>query len=160
MPDLSLTAVALLLFGALYTDILSGIIPNRMTFGFAVAGLIIQAVVGWPHVFTTTGIWATGLATGGLLLLIPYVHRAAGGGDLKLFAAIGAIIGPWQVCQIFLFSCAAWGVFSLLILARVPLIRNMGVALSPRADLRSTAALPFSVPAAAGFMVFACTGGI
>jgi Flp pilus assembly protein protease CpaA len=174
MIPLSLITATLLLCAALYTDIIHGLIPNRITLGFAGIALMLHlgtgllnsptgsVAAGSVSAFLCKGFtaWITGLTAGGLVLLIPYVQRAAGGGDLKLFAALGAITDPWAVCQIFLFACVAWGVLGLMILSRLKTFSGLALPADGTCKLRSSRALPFSIPAAVGFMVFVYTGGI
>ncbi|MBQ7651592.1 MAG: prepilin peptidase [Victivallales bacterium] len=65
-------------------------LPNAWTLGGLLAGLCVQA-----GFWGMTGFW-DGLAAAGvcaLFLLIPFLIRAAGAGDLKMLAACGAFVG-------------------------------------------------------------------
>ena len=148
-------AASLLLISALYTDLDKGIIPNRITVTFALVGLGLNLCSVWS--VAGIGLWVQGLAAGGLLFLIPYLHGAAGGGDLKLFAALGAIIGPWAVTWTFLYACVAWGLCGLLFYGRVRFSMSRN---SISYNKTRSKTLPFSVPATAGFLVFVFFGGM
>ena len=53
----------------------------------------------------------------GLALLLPfYLVRGVGAGDVKLLAAIGALIGPQLLLWVALFGAVIGGVMSLVIL--------------------------------------------
>ncbi len=52
----------------------------------------------------------------GLLLMLPgHALGATGAGDVKLMAAVGAIVGPGLVFPAFLFTCIAGGVLAVAV---------------------------------------------
>ena len=65
-------------------------LPNAWTLGGLLAGLCVQA-----GFWGMTGFWDGSAAAGvcALFLLIPFLIRAAGAGDLKMLAACGAFVG-------------------------------------------------------------------
>lgn len=73
---------------ACYFDLRYRRVPNWLTIGGAVVGLIVNAAGGrlWPA--------AAGLLAGFLILLVPYLFGGVGAGDVKLLAAFGVILGP------------------------------------------------------------------
>jgi prepilin peptidase CpaA len=88
-------AVALLAsVTAAATDLRSGRIPNWLTLPLVVMGLVVNAL--------TRGTWGATESAAGLLLCagVPWavfrlsVGRAIGGGDVKLFGALGSLLGP------------------------------------------------------------------
>ena len=85
-------------------------LPNVLTLGGLVAGLCAQA--GWNglHGFTDA-LGAAGIAVA--FLLIPFLVRAAGAGDVKMLAACGAFLGMrWM--PLFLMAVSFAGLFVAL----------------------------------------------
>lgn len=84
---------------AAWTDWRTGLIPNWLTFGAMLLGVVGHFGVGvWLAGFRAGAVEA-GVALAGLLFcaLAPslmFVKGAMGGGDVKLFAAIGALCQP------------------------------------------------------------------
>ena len=55
----------------------------------------------------------------GLLLMMPgYTLGATGAGDVKLMAAVGAIVGPALVLSAFIFTAIAGGVLAVIVATR------------------------------------------
>jgi prepilin peptidase CpaA len=73
-------------------------IPNWLTFGLLIAGLVRAAMLG-SQIF---GHAMLGMLVGAAIPLILYIISAVGGGDVKLFAAIGAWVGPGPAILIFM----------------------------------------------------------
>ena len=74
-------------------------LPNAWTLGGLAAGLVVQ--FGWGGVAgLLDGVEAAGVCV--LFLLIPFLVRAAGAGDLKMLAACGAFVGMRQVLLLLL----------------------------------------------------------
>lgn len=82
-------------------------IPNLLTFPLVLLGLVLNAVVGgWMGL---AGALA-GLVVG-LLIFLPFMALGAmGAGDVKLLAALGALLGVMHVFWIGLFTAAMGGV--------------------------------------------------
>jgi len=86
-------AIAVSLVAAI-TDARTGRIPNWLTGSAAILGIVMCSTLG--------GIRSAGVSLLGLLLgvAVPAIlyggsqGRAIGGGDVKLFAALGALLGP------------------------------------------------------------------
>lgn len=84
---------------AAVADYRTGRIPNWLTLGGILVGVVGHVVYGWIAVDRTTGLSNGAFAVAGLLFcsLAPgllYWKGGMGGGDLKLFAAIGALSHP------------------------------------------------------------------
>lgn len=80
-------------------DIKTRRLPNAWTLGGLAAGLIVQ--FGWGGATgLVDGLEAAGVCV--LFLLIPFLVRAAGAGDLKMLAACGAFVGMRQVLLLLL----------------------------------------------------------
>ena len=84
---------------AAFTDFRTGLIPNWLTLGAVVAGVLGHVLYGSLLVDVPAGLREGAASLAGLALcsLAPgalYWKGAMGGGDLKLFAAIGALCQP------------------------------------------------------------------
>ncbi|MBG9795371.1 peptidase A24 [Paenibacillus dendritiformis] len=103
-----------LLIAAFAADVRTHKIPNRLTMLAAAAGFMIHgAANGWQ------GLAFSGLGAGcgfGIMLLL-YIIKAVGGGDVKLFAAIGALTGMYLTWHIFIFSILYGGFIAACIMA-------------------------------------------
>ena len=74
-------------------------LPNVWTLGGLATGLALQA--GWSGMSGfVDGLSAAGICI--LFLLIPFLVRAAGAGDLKMLAACGAFVGMKSVLRLLL----------------------------------------------------------
>lgn len=98
------------------TDAANRRIPNALTFSAVLAGLTLHALEGKAAVVVgALGVLVTGC--------LPYaLHRgtrgrAIGGGDVKLFAALGALLGPMSGLHVELSAFLLLGLFALLRLA-------------------------------------------
>ncbi|MGQ9920356.1 MAG: A24 family peptidase [Desulfobacca sp.] len=88
-------------------------IPNFLTFGGALAGIVFQTIfLGWSGL----GQALAGMALGLLLLLLPYVLGGMGAGDVKALAALGAWLGPGGIFSVFCYMGLAGGLLSLAVL--------------------------------------------
>lgn len=94
-------------------------IPNALTYSMALVGLPVNLVRGgwlgsdpsrslWLFEETSTGLGIAdgflfslaGFATGFAILFVMWILRTCGGGDVKLFAALGAWLGPMTVIRV------------------------------------------------------------
>ena len=84
-------------------------IPNLIVFPAALIGLLLNAYVGW------NGLWFgfQGLVAGFALLLIPYLFRVMGAGDVKFLAAIGAFVGAFGSLRSLLFALLIYPLLAL-----------------------------------------------
>ncbi|MNZ65657.1 Type 4 prepilin-like proteins leader peptide-processing enzyme [compost metagenome] len=112
MDVIQICALAILLVIAFLTDVKSQIIPNRLTLGFFLVGLLYQtAFHGLDGLLSA----AVGAASGFVPLLLLYAARGIGAGDVKLFGAIGAWSGTWLVLQLLLYAILYAGLIGLLL---------------------------------------------
>ena len=96
MPELTIAHVVLLLCVGVFTlmaaicDLRFRKIPNRMTAPMCVAGIVYQVVF-----YGMDGLWASllGFAAGFGILFVLWMIATAGGGDVKLMAALGTWLG-------------------------------------------------------------------
>lgn len=93
----------------------TGTIPNYMTYTTAIAAIVAHSVYRWP-----TGFFES--AMGALLsFAVPYLAfraRAMGGGDVKLFTAIGAIGGPSIGLEVELLSLATIYLYGIFVVTK------------------------------------------
>jgi prepilin peptidase CpaA len=95
-------------------DLRTGHIPNRLTLGafaLGVGGHVIPALAhgGLAGAATAFAETMIGAALGGAVPFLLWRMGALGGGDVKLFAALGALLGPFRglEAQLMSFACAA-----------------------------------------------------
>jgi prepilin peptidase CpaA len=112
---LSFAALAGGVLVATLTDIRTRRIPNVLTGTMACVGIGLAAA-GASEI--SLGAAAFGLVLGFALMLPGYVLGATGAGDVKLMAAIGAIVGPWIVVKSVLFTAVAGGVLAVVVALR------------------------------------------
>lgn len=99
--------------GACWFDLRDGKIPNKINGSAIAAGLLLNlAFNGTSGLLTALQGFGVGLG----LLLIPYLMGGIGGGDVKLLAAIGALMGPLFIAKTMLFGALAGGAMALVIL--------------------------------------------
>jgi prepilin peptidase CpaA len=107
-PVLDAILVAALLY-AVMTDLRSRRIKNALTYPVMLFGLIANtALGGWAGLSHSALGWAAGLG----IMLVPFLLRAMGAGDVKLMAAIGALKGPEFVLIVALYACLAGGLLA------------------------------------------------
>jgi prepilin peptidase CpaA len=87
-------------------------VPNKLTLGIAALGVLIAV--------TNTGAVSVGAAFAGfglgLAIMLPsHIIGATGAGDVKLFAALGTLLGPWGIVTAFAYTAIAGGVLALAV---------------------------------------------
>ena len=100
---------------AVITDLLTRRIPNLLTFpaiGLAIALRI--AFQGWVGL----GLALAGAILAPTLLLVMHGGKGLGMGDLKLAAAVGAILGPVLAIATMLFTAVAGGILGIAIMLK------------------------------------------
>jgi len=112
-------------------------IPNRLTYPSIILGFVLQGVFGWKGgvVFVWKGLLNALLGcllAGGIMFLF-YAVRAMGAGDVKLLAAIGALVG-WRQAVVVLLATGICGgilaiVFALYRGRMVTTLKNLGSVL-------------------------------
>lgn len=107
---------------AVWHDVRSRRIPNRLVFLGALAGLALHTVLPagaglFNEPFGGLGFLTSlaGLGVGLAILLPMYVLRAMGAGDVKLMAMVGAFLGPQAVIGAALLSLLAGGLLALAV---------------------------------------------
>ena len=88
-------------------------IPNYLTLGTALAGLLYQAAF---HGCNGVGSGLLGLALGFFLLFPVYLLGGMGAGDVKALAALGTWLGPGLTLTLFFYMAVAGGLMALGVL--------------------------------------------
>ncbi len=95
---------------AAFEDLRRRTIPNWLTLAGAIAGIALAASTGWRGV----GIALAGGAVGFLVMLPLHWCGAMGGGDVKLMAAFGTLLGPAGILTALVFGSIAGGVWAFV----------------------------------------------
>jgi prepilin peptidase CpaA len=112
---LAFAAVALCGGAAAVIDLRTRRVPNQLTLAIWVLGVVLAA----SHATRVTLAGAVLGSAVALLLMLPgHVIGATGAGDVKLFAAIGTLLGPAHVVAAFLYTAIAGGVLAVVVAAR------------------------------------------
>ncbi len=148
---------------AAISDVRQRRIPNVLTYSSMLAGLAVQtAAYGWKGLMMSA---AGGLCFGGVLLVF-YLIRAKGAGDVKLAAALGCVVGLPASLQVMFATAIAGGIFAVVYMVRARRIRetlrstvsvvefHMRHGLQPHPvvnlDNPKTARMPYGIAFAAG----------
>ena len=90
-------------------------VPNPLTVLLAASGV---AFAAFGISGLTVGASLLGFVLGLVLMLPGHVIGATGAGDVKLFAAVGAIIGPAPIATAFFYTALAGGVMAIIVALR------------------------------------------
>ena len=109
-------------------------VPNPLTVLLAASGVAFAAC-GLSGL--TIGASLAGFALGLALMLPGHLCGATGAGDVKLFAALGALIGPAHIATAFVYTALAGGLLAIVIATRR---RRLQRTIDGAAQLLATAA--------------------
>jgi prepilin peptidase CpaA len=109
-PVALMTAMAL----AVRHDLVKHRIPNLLTFGTLAAGLMLAA---WTQGLAGLGSALAGAVIGLACLMPLYLVHGMGAGDVKLMAAAGAFLGPFNAFLAAMLTLAAGAVLGVAVLA-------------------------------------------
>src|SRR4051794_3661577 len=129
---------AVLGVAASIADLRSRTIPNWLTLAGGIAGIVCAASMGW-HSF---GMALAGAAVGFLVMLPLNLCGAMGGGDVKLMAAFGTLLGPAGILAAAVFGAIAGAIWAF------------------GAALRGVRAIPYAPAIAAGVWVSLVGGAL
>ena len=128
---------------ACFTDLETGIIPNRVTIPGTIVGLAIMAIGPAGPVTAVLGM----VAGGGTLLLLALVSRGGmGGGDIKLGALMGAFLGWPDIGVALAVAFLAGGVAGIALMAAGRKRRRDPVAFGPFLAIGAVVALFWGAP--------------
>ena len=130
MPISSDAIVVLVVAGAgaagAIVDMRTRRVPNPLTMGIAVLGVSLAAA---RMSGLTVADALLGFAVGFVFMLPGFLIGATGGGDVKLFAALGSLLGPRTIGFAFLYAVIAGGVLAVVVaLQRRRLYETLGRA--------------------------------
>lgn len=164
----SIVVISALLFGVAlsWLDCKTRRLPNWMTLGGAAVTLVWRFGYGGLPLFLD-GFAAAG--TAGAFMLLPFLMRGAGGGDVKMLFAAGAIVGWNRILNLLWFTSVAGLIFGIgmLIVGKLDgsrLKHGARCLFDWRYDRKAGAAklppkesdkvrIPFSVPITVGMVV-------
>jgi prepilin peptidase CpaA len=118
LPTISNPAFVVLTLGLLaatVVDIRTRRIPNGLTAAMTGIGVGLAAA-GISGL--SLGASLVGLVLGLALMMPGHMLGATGAGDVKLMAAVGAIVGPAVIVSAFLFTAIAGGVLAVVVAVR------------------------------------------
>lgn len=120
-------------------DLRSRTISNWLCLFGLIAGLVAQtALQGWSGL----GSSLLGALIGFAVFLIFFLLGGMGGGDIKLMAAFGAILGQRQIVHAAVFAAMVGGVIALIYVA----YRKLRQAVQPEADGSKQSVRKESIP--------------
>jgi prepilin peptidase CpaA len=102
-------------------DIRTRRVPNWLTLLVALVGILL-ATTGVSGV--SVGASLAGIAVGFLLMLPGHAFGGLGAGDVKLLAAVGALLGPWPIARAFLYTAIAGGALAIMVSWRRQLLKT------------------------------------
>jgi prepilin peptidase CpaA len=109
-------ALVLAVLIATVTDLRSRRIPNWLTVSTLVLGFVLNALIAYPS--PVAGLWlaAKGFALAFGLNLVMYMLHMTGAGDVKLLAAVGAMVGVSDFVGIFVLTALIGGVLAMVLI--------------------------------------------
>jgi len=119
--------------GCAVVDLYTRRVPNPLTLGIAAIGVTL-AVTHVSHVSVASAF--AGIAVGLLLMLPGHLIGAMGAGDVKLFAAVGSLLGPSRIGMAFLYTAMAGGALAMVVALQR---RRLGATVGRTAALVYTA---------------------
>jgi len=108
----NVTLLAVIVVVAFF-DVKERRIPNWIILFGLIAGLVLGAFQGSTQFIVSL----TGFFVGILALMIPFAFGWMGAGDVKFFAAVGALLGYKTLPRVFFYSCIVAGIIALIAMA-------------------------------------------
>jgi prepilin peptidase CpaA len=144
-------------------DVRTRRIPNWLTLAITAVGLALAAG-SWGRVTLAGAL--LGFAVGLLLMLPGHLIGATGAGDVKLFAALGTLVGPQTILAAFLYTAIAGGLLAIVVAYRrrrllqtvertAALVRTKGANVGQIEHLSSDNRFAYAPAIAAGTLIAA-----
>jgi prepilin peptidase CpaA len=168
MPAFQTIAIAIMLIPLTvlitYWDVRYRRIPNELVLVTLIGGLTLNTIFDGPHGLLTS---LAGFALGFGLMFFLHAFGTMGAGDVKLFSAIGAVVGVSSVLPTLMVVALTGGVFAVckMIYSRRTLTTMLGVTQVfygmlpgqrvPRIEVPTdrTYTLPYAVPICFGSVI-------
>jgi prepilin peptidase CpaA len=112
---IAFTVVAAATITAAVIDVRTRRVPNVLTLSVAVAGVALAAA-GLGRI--GIGASVAGCLVGFALMLPGHLLGATGGGDVKLLAAVGTLLGPGATLRAFVATAIAGGLLAIVVAVR------------------------------------------
>jgi prepilin peptidase CpaA len=144
-----LLPLVLLLLPAVYFDVTTFTIPNVLTLGGCIGGLLLASVLhGWHGLANST----LALLVGFFISLLFWRWGWLGAGDVKLLAAVGSVLGIPLVFWVLILTALSGLLLSLGVLARHGQVRQTMVRIATCfvVDMAENAPVSYSLTPAAG----------
>ncbi|SFS47473.1 prepilin peptidase CpaA [Paenibacillus sp. BC26] len=113
MAPIEVVLAALLIGIAFVCDVRAMRIPNKLTLSFFSAGLIYHLS---SDGLSGAAFSLLGVLAGVFPLLALYLLKGIGAGDVKLFGALGALVGAAFSLQVLMYSILYGGLFGIVVL--------------------------------------------
>lgn len=137
-------AVCWILLELSIADIKYRIVPDQLVILLAVSAVgLIQYHTGWQDMLCGAALGLGIVGATALLGRVLYKKDAVGGGDIKLFAALGLLLGTKGVLAVFMISALISGAHMVILLASRRIKRDDTVPM-----------VPYIAAAAAIYMIF------
>ncbi|MGC3974352.1 MAG: A24 family peptidase [Nitrospira sp.] len=102
--------LVVVLIMAMWTDLRTSRIPNWLTFSTVCVALVMHA---WFGGLQEAIVGMMGFGAGLGLFLVLYLSGGVGAGDVKLMAAVGALVGPFGALVSGLLAIMVGGIYAL-----------------------------------------------
>lgn len=109
---LNLSLLTIISLAALF-DIRERRIPNWIILLGITSGVVLGGLQGGAHLILAVA----GFFAGILALMVPFTFGWMGAGDVKFFAAVGALLGYKTLPRVFFYSCIVAGIIALTAMA-------------------------------------------
>lgn len=96
-------------------DLRSGKIPNALNLTGLLGGFLLSSLSGSTKVILVS---LGGALLGAAILIVPFLLRMVGGGDLKFLCAAGAIVGPATLWHSFLAGALFGGLGAIFVILK------------------------------------------